>query len=165
MNRRRRCHNIFCGTGICLPGIWLVGLANARAFMAQGPHYLLLLVRPHILAYSASRAVAVAAAPARLADAGAEGAGAVLAGAGAVAGAPPHFAVVAAEPRGAPALVHALAASPVQARYHAFCCKNKRAHFISPTTPHCMYRRQQIKLNSRYLLLNVPSSDEVRRSS
>lgn len=72
--------------------------------------------------------MAEAAAPAGVAGAGAEAAGAVLAHARAVAGAPPHLAVVAAQPRGAAALVHPLAAPPVQARDHAFCWKKCCSH-------------------------------------
>jgi hypothetical protein len=64
--------------------------------------------------------VAVAAAPAGLAAAGAERAAAVLAGARAFTHTPAHLAVVAAQPRRAAALVHALAAPAVQARHHAF---------------------------------------------
>lgn len=75
-------------------------------------------------------AVAPAAAPAGLADADAGVAAAVAAGVRravpalatrAVPQAPPHLAVVAAQPRRAAALVHAFAAPAVQTWDHALC--------------------------------------------
>lgn len=68
--------------------------------------------------------MAVAPPPARLAAARARAAHAVPARAHALARAPPHLAVVAAQPRGAAALVDPLAAAPVQAGDHALCCND-----------------------------------------
>lgn len=65
------------------------------------------------------RAMTEASPPAGLADADAAAAEAVPAGTRASPRAPPHLAVVAAQPRRAAALVHPLTAPPAQARDHA----------------------------------------------